>query len=427
MAAINLAVEISAAAFVLVTMIGSIFRTEKKRGMYAINYMFMSVLIILFADIYLQVMNFLGMHVKYQQPVVIFEYLMVYSLSVEYYLLVLYMLEQRKKRFTERRHKKYRRMILFFSLGVLFTQMVLHVIGKMYAEVPRWKDYHFVIRGMLHISFCIPVILSCYVIIRFFKDFDLRTGVTLFALQILPIPFYYLDLQFETVCFHMILSLEVLIIFVYIVIIQSFRMQEMQKQIEQNRANLVAVQIQPHFILNSLTTVRALCRKRPEDAIKAIDFLSVYMRGIMRTASKQELLSVKRELEFIEAYIEIEKLRFGEKLNVVYEIDELDFEIPGLCVQPLVENAIRHGVMPKEEGGTVCISIKEEADCYCISVTDDGVGFDPQTYMQDGRRHIGIENVRVRLHYYKEAELCLKSEIGKGTKACIKVPKEDKQ
>ena len=125
----------------------------------------------------------------------------------------------------------------------------------------------------------------------------------------------------------------------------------------------------------------------------------------------------------MKTYIWLEQLRFGEDLLVEYEIGCENFHIPPLSLQPLVENAVKHGLGQKEEGGTVKICTAEQDDAWIICVEDDGVGFDVATVKNDGRLHIGVDNVRYRLESMCNGSLVIESEIGTGTRATIRIPK----
>ena len=129
----------------------------------------------------------------------------------------------------------------------------------------------------------------------------------------------------------------------------------------------------------------------------------------------------EKELSHVETYLNLEKMRFEERLNVVYDIEETDFCLPSLVVQPLVENAVKHGICKKEEGGTLIIKTAKIYNRIVISIIDDGVGFDTKVNKKDnsGRHHIGIQNVRDRLAQMAGGELIIRSTPGVGTKAYI--------
>lgn len=187
--------------------------------------------------------------------------------------------------------------------------------------------------------------------------------------------------------------------------------------------SLVLSQIQPHFLYNALTSIYRLCDVKPEAAKEAVSNFSKYLRGNLDSIKQTRMISFSDELKHLQAYLSLEKIRYGEYLEVKYDIDVSEFFIPPLTVQPLVENAVNHGVSDLPEGGTVTISTKEKDDCYEIRVSDNGVGFNPDEQKNDGRSHVGIANVRSRLKIMCNGTLEIKSEIGKGTETIINIPK----
>jgi sensor histidine kinase YesM len=118
-------------------------------------------------------------------------------------------------------------------------------------------------------------------------------------------------------------------------------------------------------------------------------------------------------------------MRFGDDLNIVFDIKTTDFLIPSLAIQPLVENAVKHGVGMKEDGGTVTIATEEFENHFEITVSDDGVGFDVSVPKNDGRAHVGMENVKNRLSTMCNATIETKSVLGEGTTVKIIIPKEE--
>lgn len=205
---------------------------------------------------------------------------------------------------------------------------------------------------------------------------------------------------------------------------ESIRYQQVQKELYESRVAIMVSQIQPHFLYNSLTSIAMMCTKDPQTAKTATVNFADYLRGNMNSLKEKNPVPFERELEHLKKYIMLEELRFGDMLNVEYDIQTTDFVLPQLSVQPLVENAIKHGVGMKEDGGTVKISTRETESCFEVIVEDDGVGFDTEQKFNDGRDHIGMNNVRQRLKEMCNAELIIESEIGKGTISTIKIPKE---
>ncbi len=202
--------------------------------------------------------------------------------------------------------------------------------------------------------------------------------------------------------------------------------QQMQKELYEAKVAVMVSQIQPHFLYNSLSSIAMLCKLDPDTAQKATIAFTKYLRGNMDSLKQTAPVPFQRELDHLEKYLYIEKLRFGDKLNIAYDIQATDFSVPLLSVQPLVENAVKHGVGMKEDGGTVTIATRETQDSFEIIISDDGVGFDAAAQKNDGRSHIGMENTRRRLMDMCGAEVVIDSVPGKGTVAKVIIPKEDK-
>ena len=220
----------------------------------------------------------------------------------------------------------------------------------------------------------------------------------------------------------MLLALTAVIVYIYSAN-HSKILKEKELELTQGRMAIMLSQIQPHFLYNSLASIQRLCIKDPKLAEETVAEFSRYLRGNMDSLSVKEPISFEKELFHVENYLSIEKKRFGERLNVVYEIFVRNFSIPALTLQPIVENAVRHGVTKREEGGTVTIRADETSKEIVITVTDDGVGFDPGE-RKDNRQHIGIENVRHRLAAMCGGTLTVQGEPGVGTTAVITLPKE---
>ena len=190
---------------------------------------------------------------------------------------------------------------------------------------------------------------------------------------------------------------------------QNLRFSQQELELQNTRAALVLSQIQPHFLYNALSAISILCKRDPDKVRTAVDNLSDYLRVNLDSLRFEKLVSFRQELEHVNAYLFIEKLRFGDDLQIACDIRCDNFMIPSLTLQPLVENAIRHGLCGKEDGGTITICAEKTDTEYRISVIDDGVGFDPAALPNDGRSHIGLENVRERLKLLSGGTLTIAS------------------
>jgi LytS/YehU family sensor histidine kinase len=135
----------------------------------------------------------------------------------------------------------------------------------------------------------------------------------------------------------------------------------------------------------------------------------------------------KAELDHVRIYTDLEKLRFKEKVNVIYDIRADQFKLPSMTVQMMVENAIKHGITQREEGGTVTVTSEELEDAFRITVADDGVGCDANTPRDTSRSHIGLDNLEARLKNVVNGTFEITSTPGKGTVAVVTIPKKAKK
>lgn len=208
------------------------------------------------------------------------------------------------------------------------------------------------------------------------------------------------------------------------------RAEELEKELVQSRITVMLSQIQPHFLYNTLTGIQELCLTAPHKAHQAISWFAQFLRGNMDSLSTTELIPFEKELQHVSNYLKLESLRFGSYLKVEYDLAVLDFKVPALCIQPIVENAVRYGISKKDEGGTAWIKTYEENGYVVIVVKDDGIGmkYDKRGNIiyQDKTResHLGIENVRKRIKVQCKGILKIKSEEGIGTEVSIYIPRE---
>ncbi len=203
------------------------------------------------------------------------------------------------------------------------------------------------------------------------------------------------------------------------------REDKLAKFAAEAKLSALRAQINPHFLFNALTTIGYLIQTAPDKAFQTLMKLTQLLRGVLR--STEEFSSLSEEIKLIENYLDIEKTRFEERLTVKIEIPEglKKMRVPSLILQPLVENAVKHGISEAKQGGEVMISAElkiENGETFLyLKVQDTGAGFDEKKTDSGG---IGLENIRQRLrsHYGKQAHLTIESNLRKGTRAEIKLP-----
>ena len=195
-----------------------------------------------------------------------------------------------------------------------------------------------------------------------------------------------------------------------------------EAELKESRISIMLSQIRPHFIYNTLGTIERLCLKDPQMAFELVRNFSLYLRGNFSELDSVAPIRFSDEIKHVRYYVNIEQVRFPD-MTIEYQLDSADFAVPAISVQPLVENAIKHGLMPLESGGKVVIRSFETETHFCVEVADNGVGFDTSVII-DKKEHVGMNNIRERLKAIVKGELIIESKVGVGTKATIMIPKE---
>ena len=209
-------------------------------------------------------------------------------------------------------------------------------------------------------------------------------------------------------------------LFYYIWLHLEFVREHERALMAEQRIKIMMSQIQPHFVSNTLTTIQSLCMLNPQKASEITGKFGAYIRNNIASLDEEQLIPIKKELEHTKIYTDIEMLRFPE-ISVEYEIDEEDFSVPALTVQPLVENAIRHGVR-EIENGRIKVKTKKADSSYILTISDNGVGFDTDKLVAQDGEHIGINNVRERVKTMCGGTMNIESQIGQGTTVTITMP-----
>ncbi|QZY54541.1 sensor histidine kinase [Crassaminicella profunda] len=254
--------------------------------------------------------------------------------------------------------------------------------------------------NLLGVFFCIAVLMTANIM----ESIGVRPGILneTYAVAFL---FYYLVI-------HVYISQQV--------------NEEKEIKLREQRVSLMLSQIQPHFLYNTLNTITALCRANPKLAEETTVKFSRYLRENMYSMGEKDTHPFSQELEHTNIYLDIEKLRFGDRVKVEYDIKSDDFNMPSLTLQPIVENAVKHGICKKLKGGTIKISTEKRGRDHIITIADNGIGFEIDKALNDGKPHVGIHNVNERLKSTVKAEMEITSLVGIGTTVKIIIPGERK-
>lgn len=236
------------------------------------------------------------------------------------------------------------------------------------------------------------------------------------------LPFVAVVLQnilagFAIAYLSIVIAVEILFLFVNAK--KNIDLVNESKKTKEAEVRLMMSQIQPHFIYNTLSSISTLIKIDPDKAQAGLDSFTEYLRSNLSAISETNLIPFSDELKHIKTYLALEKIRFEDRLNVTYDIKTKNFKIPPLSIQPIVENAVKHGLMKKIEGGTITIKTTEDDQTYCVEISDDGVGFDVNKLQKSDNKHIGLRNVSYRLSTMCHGEMMIHSEIDKGTTVMV--------
>lgn len=178
---------------------------------------------------------------------------------------------------------------------------------------------------------------------------------------------------------------------------------KLKDKIMATEMSFLQAQIKPHFLYNALSAIANVCEKDGKQAGKLILDLAIYLRGSLEFNNLDKMVTIEKELEFVDTYFHIEQARFGQKIQLLKEIEiPLDVQIPVLILQPLVENAVRHGISKKLGGGTVTVRMMQAGENICIDIEDDGVGINGEKMLMllNGSslsQGVGLINIHNRL------------------------------
>lgn len=214
------------------------------------------------------------------------------------------------------------------------------------------------------------------------------------------------------------------VLFMFLNVQKNYDIAEEKEKNKEAQIKIMLSQIQPHFIYNALSSISVLIEVDPKKAQAALDDFTEYLRHNLSSLTETKLIPFEDELKHIKSYVALEKMRFGDRLNVTYNIKISDFSIPPLSIQPIVENAVKHGVLKKLEGGNIAINTYEENDSFVVRVIDDGVGFSMGEIDFKSNSHVGISNIKYRVENICNGKIVINSKADKGTEIAVVFPKE---
>ncbi len=209
------------------------------------------------------------------------------------------------------------------------------------------------------------------------------------------------------------------ILFLFLNLQKTIALSKEEEKNKEAQIKIMLSQIQPHFIYNALSSISTLITIDPDKAQEALDEFTEYLRHNLSSLTETRLINFKDEMKHIRTYVSLEKLRFNDRINVVYDIQTEDFPVPPLCIQPIVENAIKHGILKKLEGGILSIKTYETDSDYVVEIVDNGVGFNIDDVNFEENKHIGLNNIKYRIDTMCHGKISIDSKVGEGTKVVV--------
>ena len=312
------------------------------------------------------------------------------------------------------------RISLLLSISML---IVSQFTGLIY-YIDNENLYH---RGPLYVLYYISAFLivfsDLYLVVRYRNCLSRKVAVALFIYLIIPLVFAVFQVFFygpALIIYATLFSAFVMYIFLLSEQTEEHIRQEHEKMVL--RLNLLSSQIRPHYIYNVLTSIHLLCRKNPEEAMRVVEHFTDYLRANFEGIAAENPIGFPNELRHIEAYLEVERRRFLDELKVEYRIEHTAFRLPALTVQPIVENAVKHGFGDEEKPLKITISARRCEGASEIVVADNGRGFSEPEISESME---ALRNIRERLKLMSNGTLEIFSRKGEGTRVVIRIPDKE--
>lgn len=305
-----------------------------------------------------------------------------------------------------------------------------HLMGKMDSTGYRPGPLYWLgqITGYYILTFLI------FLIVHYRKTLG-RGRVAIFSFFVaIPLAAIILRQYFPAIDFlSLALALSVIFVRNLLDIERARTVNQQEARLREGRVRLMLSQIRPHFLYNTLNTIYVLCEQEPAAAQRAIEELSEFLRANIGSLESDRPVPFDTEMKLVRHYLYLEQMRYQEELQVEIFLKAQNFSLPPLTIQPLVENAVKHGLAKAPGGGTVRVYSFELPDEFVVVVEDDGIGFSPEEFLRDDDKapsvadgdklHIGLQSVRERLREMCGGNLEIQSEPGRGTVARVHLPK----
>ncbi len=267
------------------------------------------------------------------------------------------------------------------------------------------------------------LVVNCAWLILYRERIGWYHVALLVPMSILPLLSFLLRIWFEGLeLFYVFVAFVMIVNYVRLNANLFFNFKKQQEKLRSLQIRSTTERMKPHYIYNVLTSIYYLCETDPMLAQQAVGTFSDYLRSVLNNLDTGELIEFSEEVQTIKRYLKLEQMRFGDRFHVRYDIQADNFLLPPFTVQPLVENAVKHGVETSDRVGEIVIESFETPENYTVVVRDNGKGFDVEHFQQN-KSNFGLRYIQKLLDMTVGGKLSLESEIGVGTMVTLRIPK----
>ncbi|MCR5600884.1 MAG: histidine kinase [Ruminococcus sp.] len=327
---------------------------------------------------------------------------------------------------------------LYPLMALLGIYLTVHIKNKLLLAVPQFvnmvitavdltgtgfvysfsQDHSFhggPMRGMQFFVICFYSVLFAYYSVRYIRSENKARGLIMqFIIVMIIVTILAEYMNFASGYADEVVALSLFVYYCYLATVHQSKvdaaLHKRELELEQSKLTLLMTQIKPHFINNSLIAVRELCYEDPEKAAELINHFSLYLRNNIEAADNQ-MIPFTKEIDAVKEYLNLEYADSSKAFKTVFELGYTDFELPSLSVEPLVENAVKHGVDRYSEKSEVRIISYKQGDNVFIEIRDNGKGFDMNKETL-GKGGIGLKNAAKRLELMCGGELNIDRDDG---------------
>ena len=296
------------------------------------------------------------------------------------------------------------------------------------AQFTKWIYYYTpdneYFRGALYPVLLIPLVLlmavNLFALFKYRAKLSRRYFIAFAVYFLVPLLCMVIQMFYSTVLMAVLGSAVSALIMLWIIVMDQMEKSVAQaREIAHQQASINVLQMRPHFICNTMTSIYYLCKQDPDKAQRVTLDFTDYLRKNFTAIAGEDTVPFKDELEHTRAYLAVEQAQFEDVLFVDFDTPHTLFRVPPLTLQPIVENAVKHGMKSSSDPIHITVTTRKTASAYEIIVEDDGYGYNP---VKDNEPHTALKNIRQRLEMMCKGTLTITPREGGGTVVIVSIP-----